>query len=115
IHLGAIPVGRVDRYAVGRRIHDHVREPLAENVNAAGGRSAVLAHRGRHGLDHFTVDPHRHHLGVVIGGGDDLVTDGEVGVQVVLAENPVTQVDAVGVDRDVHGGAGLPEMLRAPT
>src|SRR3982074_3401118 len=113
-HVGAIPVRRVDRYAVGRRIHDDVGEPLADEVNAVVGRGAVLAHRRRHGPYDLAVASNGHDLGVVIGRRDDLIADGEVRGDVFLAEQAVAEVDAVGVDRDVDGRPRLPALSRAP-
>ena len=41
---------------------------------------------------------------------DHLVADGEVRGDVLLAEQSVTQIDTVGVDRDLDGRARLPVM-----
>ena len=90
-------------------------EAVADDEGAVVGRRAVLAHRDRHGLDDLAVAPDGQRLGVVVDGRDDLVTDGEVRGDVLLAEQPVAEIDAVGVDRDVDGGARLPVLRWAPT
>src|SRR4051794_39655994 len=54
-------------------------------------------------------------LGVVVGGGDDHVADGEVGGDVLLAEQAIAEIDTVCVHRDIDRRARLPVTRRAPT
>ena len=109
------PLGEFDRNAVGRRVHDHVREPVADDVGAVSVGVLSLPIEIGMVLTTSPLTPDRQRLGVVVGGRDDLVADGEVRVDVVLAEQAVAEIHAVGVDRDVDGRARLPEMLWAPT
>ena len=90
-------------------------EPVTDDVGAVVGRGVVLAHRDRHRLDDLAVAPDGQRLGVVVGGRDHLVADGEVRRHVLLAEQAVAEVDAVGVDRDVDRRARLPVLRWAPT
>ena len=115
IDLGAVATRRVHRHPVGRGIHHQVRVPVPDDVGAVVRRGAVLAHRDRHCLDDLAVAADGERLVAVVGGRDHLVADGELGGDVLLAEQPVAQVHTVGVDRDVDLGAGLPVLRRAPT
>ena len=120
-HLGRVvdvqpvPGRRIDGDTVGGRIHHDSVETITDDVRAVVGGRGILAHRRRHRLDDLAVLRDGDGLGVVIGGGDELATDRELGLHVLLAEETVTQIDPVSVDRDIDLGAGLPELRRAPT
>ena len=115
LHLGAVSVRRVDRDSVGGRIHHQKRVTISDDVGAVIGRGLGFTHGDGHGLDDLTIAPHSHRFGGVIGGGDDLVTDGEPGSDVILTEQPVTEVDAVGVDRHLYFCSRFPVFGWAPT
>ena len=66
-------------------------------------------------LDDLAVALDRQRLGVVVDARDHFVADGEVRGDVLLTEQPVAEVDAVGVDRYVDRRARLPVSRWAPT
>ena len=111
--VGLVTAG-IQGEAVGGGVHHQRVVLVTDGVGADRGLVAGHAHRGRHGPDDLTILLDDDLLGVVVGLGAEVVTDGEVRLTVLLAVHTVAEVLTEQVRLDVDLGARGPVVLRTP-